>query len=158
MMTDNWRTIDIDQYDEDAYTEDEILAEFESGISPQEADASAQTRSTDVRNFLTKGDLNNALLRALEDPPYGRQLAQAKLTSTQTLLEVLNLFRADDIASVISSLSIDQKDLLMKYLYAGLAKPELYNSGVLLTWHEKLVDVVGTGCIVRVMSDKRTVF
>ena len=53
-MSDNWRTIDIDQYDEDAYTEDEILAEFESGISPQEADSTAQTRSTDVRNFLTK--------------------------------------------------------------------------------------------------------
>ncbi|KAI7852407.1 actin-related protein 2/3 complex subunit 5 [Circinella umbellata] len=149
-MTDNWRTIDIDQYDEDAYTEDEILAEFESGISPQEADSAAQTRSTDVRNFLTKGDLNNALLRALEDPPYGRQLAQAKQTSTQTLLEVLNLFRADDITNIISTLSIDQKDLLMKYLYAGLAKPELYNSG--------LVDAAGTGCIVRVMSDKRTIF
>ncbi|KAG2226836.1 hypothetical protein INT45_005801 [Circinella minor] len=166
-MSDNWRTIDIDQYDEDAYTEDEILAEFESGISPQEADSTAQTRSTDVRNFLTKffiyiyiyrGDLNNALLRALEDPPYGRQLAQAKQTSTQTLLEVLNLFRADDITNIISTLSIDQKDLLMKYLYAGLAKPELYNSGVVLTWHEKLVDAAGTGCIVRVMSDKRTIF
>ena len=54
IMTDNWRTIDIDQYDEDAYTEDEILAEFESDISPQQAAADAQTRSTDVRNLLTK--------------------------------------------------------------------------------------------------------
>lgn len=28
---------------------------------------------------------------------------------------------------------------------------------VLLSWHEKLIDVAGPGCIVRVMTDRRTV-
>lgn len=28
---------------------------------------------------------------------------------------------------------------------------------VLLSWHEKLVEIAGAGCIVRVMSDRRTV-
>jgi actin related protein 2/3 complex, subunit 5 len=28
---------------------------------------------------------------------------------------------------------------------------------VLLSWHEKLVEVAGVGCIVRVMTDRRTV-
>ena len=28
---------------------------------------------------------------------------------------------------------------------------------ILLNWHEKLVDVTGTGTIVRVMTDRRTV-
>ena len=28
---------------------------------------------------------------------------------------------------------------------------------VLLSWHEKLVEVAGMGCIVRVMTDRRTV-
>lgn len=28
---------------------------------------------------------------------------------------------------------------------------------VLLSWHEKLVEVAGAGCIVRVMTDRRTV-
>ena len=28
---------------------------------------------------------------------------------------------------------------------------------VLLSWHEKLVEVAGTGAIVRVMTDRRTV-
>lgn len=54
------------------------------------------------------------------------------------MVDTLSLIRATDIESTISTLSFDQKDLLMKYLYAGLAKPELYNSGVLLTWHEKV--------------------
>ncbi|KAF1796172.1 actin-related protein 2/3 complex subunit 5 [Mucor lusitanicus] len=154
----SWRRIDIDQYDEDAYTEDEILAEFDTGLSPEQVISSTQTRSTDVRNLLTKGDLNNALIRALEEPPYGRQVDSAKAESTKTVTEVLNLFRASDIAQVIKSLSHEQQDILMKYLYAGMGKPEQFNSSVLLTWHEKLTEVAGNGCIVRVMTDKRTVF
>lgn len=50
----SWRTIDIDQYDEDAYTQDEFLAEFETGLSPEQVASATQTRSTDVRNLLTR--------------------------------------------------------------------------------------------------------
>ncbi|GAA5795437.1 hypothetical protein HPULCUR_000795 [Helicostylum pulchrum] len=154
----SWRTIDIDQYDEDAYTEDEILAEFETGLTPEQVASATQTRSTDVRNMLTRGELNNALIRALEEPPYGRHLEASKNESTKTVSEVLTLFRAADIPQFIKSLTTDQQDVLMKYLYAGMGKPEQYNSSVLLTWHEKLTEVAGNGCIVRVMTDKRTVF
>lgn len=58
--------------------------------------------------------------------------------STKTVTEVLNLFRASDITQVVKSLSTEQQDVLMKYLYAGMGKPEQYNSSVLLTWHEKV--------------------
>ncbi|CEG80218.1 Putative Actin-related protein 2/3 complex subunit 5 [Rhizopus microsporus] len=154
----SWRKIDIDQYDEDAYTQDEILAEFETGLGPEEVNNATQTRNTDVRNFISRGDLNNALTRALEDPPYGRHLEAAKTESTKMIAEVLNMFRAGDISDIVKSLNHEQQDVLMKYIYAGLSKPELYNSSVLLTWHEKLTEVAGNGCIVRVMTDKRTVF
>lgn len=50
----SWRTIDVDQYDEDAYTQDEFLAEFETGLSPEQVASATQTRSTDVRNLLTR--------------------------------------------------------------------------------------------------------
>jgi actin related protein 2/3 complex subunit 5 len=50
----SWRRIDIDQYDEDAYTEDEILSEFETGLSPEQVASATQARGTDVRNLLTK--------------------------------------------------------------------------------------------------------
>ena len=53
-MNYNWRTIDIDQYDEDAYTEDEILASFESQLPAEQAEALAKTQNTDVRNLLTR--------------------------------------------------------------------------------------------------------
>lgn len=28
---------------------------------------------------------------------------------------------------------------------------------VLLSWHEKVVEIAGAGCVVRVMTDRRTV-
>ncbi|ORE10873.1 Arp2/3 complex 16 kDa subunit ARPC5 [Rhizopus microsporus var. microsporus] len=127
----SWRKIDIDQYDEDAYTQDEILAEFETGLSPEEVNNATQTRNTDVRNFISRGDLNNALTRALEDPPYGRHLEAAKTESTKMIAEVLNMFRVGDISDIVKSLNHEQQDL---------------------------TEVAGNGCIVRVMTDKRTVF
>ena len=66
----------------------------------------------------------------------------------------------------------------MKYLYKGMAMPGTgeVSGSVLLGWHEKVIhcirfavfqyanhmllqvtEVAGTGCIVRVMTDRRTV-
>ncbi|KAI8384511.1 actin-related protein 2/3 complex subunit 5 [Radiomyces spectabilis] len=129
----SWRTIDIDQYDEDAYTEDEILADFDSGLSPEQIQENTQTRATDVRNLMTRGDAQAALVRALEDPPYGRNVDSSKETSIQVLTDVLNLFRATDIAGVLQQLNREQQETLMN-----------------------LTEAAGTGCIVRVMTDKRS--
>ncbi|KAJ2956757.1 hypothetical protein NQZ79_g7418 [Umbelopsis isabellina] len=153
-----FRRIDIDQYDEDIYTEDEILADAESGRSPQEIESLVDARATDVRNLLTRGNINDALTKSLEDPPYGRHLENAKAKNIKTVIDVLNQFRSTDIPTAIKGLNVVQQDVLMKYLYAALSKPEQFNSGMLLSWHEKLTEVAGTGSIVRVMTDKRTVF
>jgi actin related protein 2/3 complex subunit 5 len=51
---------------------------------------------------------------------------------------VLNQFRANDIPTAIKELNLDQQDVLMKYLYAALSKPEQFNSGMILNWHEKV--------------------
>ncbi|CAF9909299.1 MAG: hypothetical protein HETSPECPRED_008929 [Heterodermia speciosa] len=76
-------------------------------------------------------------------------------------------------------------DVLMKYLYRGMSHSsqpsastraqspqptgfsQIHSRGggegggqtmsVLLSWHEKLVEIAGAGCIVRVMTDRRTV-
>ena len=44
--------------------------------------------------------------------------------------------KSTDIAGVVRSLDADSLDVLMKYLYAGMAAPEKYNAGSLLAWHE----------------------
>ncbi|EZF35019.1 actin-related protein 2/3 complex subunit 5 [Trichophyton mentagrophytes] len=80
----------------------------------------------------------------------------------------------------------ERGDCLMKYLYKGMAVPTSSDASsksvspqstgfsqiqgrnlgeggggqqmsVLLSWHEKLVEIVGVGSIVRVMTDRRTV-
>ncbi|KAG1239764.1 hypothetical protein G6F68_018315 [Rhizopus microsporus] len=66
--------------------------------------------------------MNGALACALQDPPYGRHLENAKAESTKMVTEVLNMFRAADIADIVKSLNPEQQDVLMKYLYAGLGK------------------------------------
>jgi actin related protein 2/3 complex subunit 5 len=54
-------------------------------------------------------------------------------------MEVLNSARvAAEFPQLIKSLSPEEQDVLMKYLYAGMAAPEQNNSGHLLAWHEKV--------------------
>ncbi|QRD06127.1 actin-related protein 2/3 complex subunit 5 [Parastagonospora nodorum SN15] len=75
-------------------------------------------------------------------------------------------------------------DVLMKYIYKGMAQAsppsntrnitpqatgfsQVHSRGggegggqamsVLLSWHEKLVEIAGPGSVVRVMTDRRTV-
>lgn len=44
---------------------------------------------------MTSGEYGNALLRALEDPPYGRHLTQAKVSSSDNItLRLQHMFNA----------------------------------------------------------------
>ncbi|KAG8825104.1 hypothetical protein FRC17_008842 [Serendipita sp. 399] len=91
-------------------------------------------------------------------------LTEAKQKATgiitlQSLLLILNSTKPTDIPSIIKALPSEAQDTLMKYLYKAMAMPGYadVNSGALLTWHEKLTDAAGIGCIIRVMTDRRTV-
>jgi len=72
---------------------------------------------------------------------------------------VVNSTKATEIPGIIKGLSEDAQDTLMKYLYKGMAMPGWgdVSGSVLLGWHEKLTEIAGVGCIVRVMTDRRTV-
>jgi len=70
-------------------------------------------------------------------------------------MEVLNSTKAT--ADFVKSLATEQQDILMKYIYRGMASPDLYNSAVLLNWHERVTEVAGVGCIVRVITDRKAV-
>jgi len=71
------------------------------------------------------------------------------------------------MASTLSRLSslpngTELLDVLTKYIYKGMkdASSGAGSGGkmsVLLSWHEKVVDVAGEGSIVRCMTDRRTV-
>ena len=75
----------------------------------------------------------------------------------QIVLDVLTRFRSSDVEKAVNSLSSDEVDILMKYIYRGFANPTENSCGILLVWHEKAVAVGGMGTIVRVMTDRKTV-
>jgi actin related protein 2/3 complex subunit 5 len=54
------------------------------------------------------------------------------------VIDVLNAIKSTDIAGHLSSLDWDAQDTLMKYLYKGMEQPGVYNTAVLLNWHEKV--------------------
>jgi len=156
-MTEAFRKIDIDAYDEDVLLEAELVEP--DPRDPATILADAKSKSSQVRGFLSKGDIAGGLAVLLADAPYGPNVEDAKAVTFSAVVLILNSTKSTDIPSIVRALSQDSQDTLMKYLYKGMAiqgDSEITPS-VLLTWHEKLTDVAGTGCIVRVMTDRRTV-
>ena len=50
--------------------------------------------------------------------------------------------KAAEIGNIVRSLDADTLDVLMKYLYVGMASPEKYNATSLLAWHEEVCAAV----------------
>ncbi|KAJ8078626.1 arp2/3 complex subunit [Marasmius sp. AFHP31] len=153
----NFRKIDIDAFDEEVLRESDLYEEDPRG--PAQALDEAKQKQTAVRSSLARNDIVGALSLVLDNPPYGPHVEEAKNISLQTLLTILNTTKSTEITNVVKSLSPDAQDTLMKYLYKGMGMPGWgdISGSVLLGWHEKLTEVAGTGCIVRTMTDRRTV-
>ncbi|KAJ2883796.1 arp2/3 complex subunit [Coemansia aciculifera] len=150
------RKLDIDGFD----TEQQRMAEqmqYLSTKSDAEVASMVDQKAASVRAAITRGSSVEALEKALADPPYGYGLDAAQSANAQLVSEVLMATRAQDITSVVSSLADDSRDVLLKYIYHGLARPAGFNCGVLLSWHERVVEAGGLGSIVRVMSDRKTI-
>ncbi|EIW74771.1 actin-related protein ARPC5 [Coniophora puteana RWD-64-598 SS2] len=153
----SFRKIDIDAYDEDVIQETELVEP--DPRDPTQVLADAKQKQADVRSALARNDVTGALSIALDQAPYGPNVDEAKNLTLQTVVSILNSTRSADIPAVLKDLSVENQDTLMKYLYKGMAMPGWgdVSGSVLLIWHEKLTEVAGTGCIVRVMTDRRTV-
>jgi actin related protein 2/3 complex subunit 5 len=82
-------------------------------------------------------------------------LTKFKENAVNLTLRVLLSIKPSQIEEAVNSLSPDLIDVLMKYIYRGFEYPSEGSSGHLLIWHEKVFNVGGVGCIVRVLSDTR---
>ncbi|ORY82040.1 hypothetical protein BCR37DRAFT_393082 [Protomyces lactucae-debilis] len=124
----DWRRVNIDQFDEDRLDAEQLF----DIIATEDSTKVAQ----DVRQLISRGDATGALAASL-------------LTSDPApCLSVLGTVKSSDIAVTLKSLSSDDLDALMRAIYKGLASPATNNCAVLLSWHEKVVELGGEGVIV----------
>ncbi|KAL8945848.1 MAG: hypothetical protein Q9222_007669 [Ikaeria aurantiellina] len=186
MATMNWRTINIDLLDPESPANFSI-ATLSPAVPPVSASEvqglSSQIRQL-LRGGDGEGALRGALENP---PYGGDAAAkEVHLATVVEILQSIKQSDMSPILSRIygSEGGVEILDVLMKYLYKGMShtsKPstgkmspqptggfsQIHSRGtaegggqamsVLLSWHEKLVEIAGPGSIVRVMSDRRTV-
>ncbi|KAG7699505.1 hypothetical protein KL951_001222 [Ogataea haglerorum] len=138
----DWRRIDVDQYDPDLqYEPDPIDA---PAYSAQQLDSLV----TEIRSSVSRGDALGAIKLCVAQPPYGSDSA----LKTAYLQAVLNAFvsvRQSEIPNIVKSLDMDETDTLVKLLYSLMSVKEGQKSGgVLLGWFDKVVELVGERPIV----------
>jgi hypothetical protein len=83
--------------------------------------------------------------RALSPPPL--QEANASVVAAAALA-----LRESELGGAVASLSVDECELLLKYVYRALAKPS-EKSAAWLKWHATLLERTGPGAIVRVITE-----
>jgi len=143
------------EIDESLYEEGDDFQEEQLSASAGDILSAVNKRKADVTSLLNKGNAKDALKTALTDPPVNTKDSKCKEINAETVFSVLSNVKDSDIENVLNTLTEDDVDVLMKYIYRGLA--EANNSGVMLKWHEKIFDKFGLGCIVRTLVERRTV-
>ncbi|KAH3838386.1 hypothetical protein DPMN_111795 [Dreissena polymorpha] len=128
-----FRKVNIDDFDPEKYADDTEEGE-EQG--PSEAEA------LDV---------------ILRNAPVASKSQAVKDRAVNLAIRVLTTFKAAEIDGAVKKLDTQMLDVLMKYVYRGFEFPSEGSSASLLTWHEKVFDVGGSGCIVRVLTDRKHV-
>ncbi|XP_065164884.1 actin-related protein 2/3 complex subunit 5-C [Atheta coriaria] len=141
-----FRKIDVDQYCEDNFKEDET--DLGGPTGPDE---------NEILNLLNKGQQIDALKSVLMNAPLGSKKDHVREQALNITMKVLIAIKASQIDEAIKSLNIELIDVLMKYIYKGFEQPSEGSSGHLLLWHEKVYNVSGVGCIVRVLADSKRV-
>ncbi|XP_055332222.1 actin-related protein 2/3 complex subunit 5-like protein [Paramacrobiotus metropolitanus] len=144
-ISSSFRGIDVDQYGEDVYKDDEAAAGDPSSPGPDE---------TEINNLLVQGKHVEALKVALAKAPYNTKQQAVKDRAMQSILRIMTGIKSSDVDAALQSMpNLDHIDTLMKYIYRGFEYPQ--HSLMLLNWHEKVFAIGGVGSVVRVLTDKR---
>ncbi|XP_042661734.1 LOW QUALITY PROTEIN: actin-related protein 2/3 complex subunit 5-like [Tyto alba] len=129
-----FRRVDVDEYDENKFVDEEEGGDGQAGPDEGEVDS-----------CLRQGNTMAALQAALKNPPINTKNQAVKDRAESIVLEVLISFKANDIEKAVQSLDKNGVDLLMKYIYKGFESPSDSSSAVLLQWHEEGVFALAAG-------------
>ncbi|EFN82914.1 Actin-related protein 2/3 complex subunit 5, partial [Harpegnathos saltator] len=102
-----------------------------------------------------KGKNAEALISVLKSAPLECKNQQIKDSARNLTQKVLLSIKSNQIDDCLAQLDRDLVDVLMKYIYRGFEIPTEGSSSHLLIWHEKVFNISGVGCIVRVFSDSK---
>ena len=143
MSKGGFRRIDVDQYDEENFKDDQVEQNL-AGPDEQQ-----------VSQYLLGGKNIEALKAALQNPPYRSKDASAN-KAANLLVRVLSSVKTSDIPKSLESLSVEELDVLLKYIYKGFSLGlDGQQCASLLSWHEKIVAKGGMGSVIRVLTDRK---
>ncbi|XP_038637514.1 actin related protein 2/3 complex, subunit 5-like, b [Scyliorhinus canicula] len=145
-LSNRFRKVDVDEYDENKFVDEQEEAAEQQGPD-----------SLEVDTLIRQGDMLSAFHAALRNPPVNMKNQATKERAQGIVLKVLTSFKSSEIEQAVKSLDRNGVDLLMKYIYKGFEKPTENSSAILLQWHEKALAVGGVGCIVRVLTARKMV-
>lgn len=145
---DDWRRIDVEQYDPDFQYEADAL-EQANPLSTADIATLEQTAT----QALNHGKTLDALKAILPYAPYGADQS-VRDSYLKLALSILGSSRVSDIPSLVNQLNLDEVDATIKFCYNLMSKPYAgKQSGLLLVWIDKIVEKFGEGPIVRFISD-----
>ncbi|CCH60266.1 hypothetical protein TBLA_0C04700 [Henningerozyma blattae CBS 6284] len=154
-MDQDWRRIDIDAFDPESgrLTEKDLIPPYPNNVTLQDIEPTINQ----LRNLASSGDSISAIKLATSDPPYSGD-ENVKYQYFLAVMTALSQVKQSDITNIIKQLSPKQQDVLIKYLYKGMAVKETQKQGgVLLAWFEKLTQVAGINPVVHYINDRKTV-
>lgn len=108
-------------------------------------------KSHKVESLLKQFKSVEALKTALESAPTNTKDERCK--SANWIVVHRAIMAVKDVNAMVSSLDPEYYDILMKYLYRGLATGDRPTCEQCLKIHEKLSETAGMGCILRCLAD-----
>ena len=140
--------------DDDAHDDIGIDNGFVQG-DDEALKAAIKAREAQCTPQLLRESPGQALKIALQDPPYNTRTMAVKELSAMVAVKALLAIKEAEASQALAALSAEELDVLMKYVYRGLAMPkrdqEHYKG--LLKWHPKVLATAGPASIVRVMAE-----
>eukprot|EP00899_Mesostigma_viride_P005838 jgi/Mesvir1/15255/Mv06476-RA.1 len=115
-------------------------------------------KASEVERLIGTGRFAEALKSSLADPPLSISDQQCKTANFAAVYSALLSLKAEkDIDAALAILSVDEYDVLMKYLYRALSIGESNTSAICFRLHEKLTEKAGVGTIIRALSSGTSV-
>ncbi|VDK86599.1 unnamed protein product [Litomosoides sigmodontis] len=141
----SYRKLDVDAFDPEKFVDCE---DGETpGIGPDERL---------VNQLLQSAKLQEALKASLSNPPLKCKNQAIKDRSTALVTKVLMNIKTADIEGIVKTLTDDEVNLLMKFIYKAMeTHADNATCQYLLSWHAQVLARGGYGAIIRVFCDRQ---